>query len=55
MKCSIQDCPGEYEQRSVLHTVRRNGRVIVIYHVPAEVCSATPAHPAGTATVYEYV
>ena len=74
MKCSIQGCPGEYEQRPVLHTVRRNGRVIVIDHVPADVCSfcgdvlfgaeavrrietilATPAHPAGTAPVYEYV
>jgi YgiT-type zinc finger domain-containing protein len=39
MKCSIQGCPGEYEQRLVLHTVRQKGRVIVIDHVPAEVCS----------------
>ena len=29
MKCSIQGCPGEYEQRLVLHTVRQNGRVII--------------------------
>ena len=39
MKCSMEGYPGEYEQRPVLHIVRRNGRVIVIDHVPAEVCS----------------
>lgn len=38
MKCTIQGCPGEYEARTVLHTVRRRGEVIVIDHVPAEVC-----------------
>ena len=38
MKCSIKDCPGEYEQRTVTHTVRVAGRVVVIDHVPAEVC-----------------
>ena len=39
MKCSIQGCPGEYEERRVAHTVRRDGQVVVIDHVPAEVCS----------------
>jgi YgiT-type zinc finger domain-containing protein len=39
MKCSIRDCPGEYEAKTVIHTVRVNGRVVVIDHVPAEVCS----------------
>ena len=39
MKCSIQGCPGEYEARSALHTVRREGQVIVIDHVLAEVCA----------------
>jgi YgiT-type zinc finger domain-containing protein len=39
MKCSIQECPGDYEERTVLHTVRSQGQVIVIDHVPAEVCS----------------
>jgi len=39
MKCSIQGCPGEYEQRKIVHTVRYKGKVIVIDHVPAEVCS----------------
>lgn len=39
MKCSIEGCPGEYEQRKIVHTVRHKGQVIVIDHVPAEVCS----------------
>ena len=39
MKCSIEGCPGEYEERRVVHTVRHHGQVIVIDHVPAEVCS----------------
>jgi YgiT-type zinc finger domain-containing protein len=39
MKCSIKGCPGEYEDRKIVHTVRYNGQVIVIDHVPAEVCS----------------
>ena len=38
MKCSIDGCPGVYEDRRVLHTVRHRGRVVVIDHVPAEVC-----------------
>ena len=39
MKCSIDGCPGEYEAGKVMHTVRHRGQVIVIDHVPAEVCS----------------
>ena len=39
MKCSIQGCPGEYEERRIVHTVRSGERVVVIDHVPAEVCS----------------
>lgn len=39
MKCSIEGCPGEYEERKIVHTVRYQGQVIVIDHVPAEVCS----------------
>lgn len=38
MKCSIRDCPGEYEETEIIHTVRYHGRVIVIDHVPAQVC-----------------
>ena len=39
MKCSIDGCPGEYEAKDIMHTVRRHGQVIVIDHVPADVCS----------------
>lgn len=39
MKCSIQDCPGAYEHRLIIHAVRVRGQVLVIDHVPAEVCS----------------
>ncbi len=39
MKCSIDGCPGEYEHREVVHTVRQGDRIIVIDHVPAEVCT----------------
>ena len=39
MNCSIQGCPGEYEERQIVHTVRYQGQVIVIDHVPAEVCA----------------
>ena len=39
MKCSIEGCSGDYEERGVIQTVRHNGRVVVIDHVPAEVCA----------------
>jgi len=39
MKCSIQECPGEYEKRLIVHTVRYHKEVVVFDHVPAEVCS----------------
>jgi YgiT-type zinc finger domain-containing protein len=39
MKCSLSECPGEYEDRKILHTVRHQGQVVVIDNVPAEVCS----------------
>jgi len=39
MNCSIEGCPGEYEERKIVHTVRYRGQVIVIDNVPAEVCS----------------
>jgi YgiT-type zinc finger domain-containing protein len=38
MRCSIADCPGEYEQREVVRAVRQGERIIVIEHIPAEVC-----------------
>jgi len=39
MNCSLQGCPGDYESREITHTVRHKGRIVVIDHVPAEVCS----------------
>jgi len=39
MKCSIEGCPGQYEDRRITHTVRDQGRGVVIDHVPAEVCT----------------
>jgi len=48
LKCSVQGCSGEYEARNTVHTVRREGQVIVIDHVPAEVCAVcgdTLLHP----------
>jgi YgiT-type zinc finger domain-containing protein len=38
MKCSVQSCPGNYEVKHVAQTLRRDGHVIVIDHVPADVC-----------------
>jgi YgiT-type zinc finger domain-containing protein len=40
MKCSIQGCPGEYEERHIVHTERHDGDVVVIDGVPAKVCGA---------------
>jgi YgiT-type zinc finger domain-containing protein len=39
MNCTIEGCPGAYEKRLIVHTVRFRGQVMVIDHVPAEVCS----------------
>ena len=39
MKCTVEGCPGEYEPRTVTHTVRHRGELVVIDHVPAEVCA----------------
>ena len=38
MKCSIDGCPGEYEQREIVHVERHGNDIMVIEHVPAEVC-----------------
>ena len=39
LTCSIQRCPGTYETKQVTHTVKHEGELGVIDHVPAEVCS----------------
>jgi len=38
MKCSIADCPGEYEQKEVVRAIQQGDRIIVVEHIPAEVC-----------------
>jgi YgiT-type zinc finger domain-containing protein len=39
MKCGIQGCSGEYDERHIVHTMRHNNEIVVIDHVPAQVCS----------------
>jgi YgiT-type zinc finger domain-containing protein len=39
VKCSIVGCPGEYEQREVVRALQQGDQVIVVEHIPAEVCS----------------
>ena len=38
MKCIVQGCPGEMEQRRIVHTFVRNGNPIVVEDLPALVC-----------------
>ena len=38
MRCSVPDCPGEYEQREVVRAMSQGDRIIVVEHIPAEVC-----------------
>lgn len=39
MKCSIEGCPGQYEEKTILHTVEKNGQIAVFEKVPAEICN----------------
>lgn len=39
MNCSIEGCPGKYESGEIIQTLRHRGQVVVIDHVPAELCS----------------
>ncbi|GAC1389723.1 MAG: hypothetical protein NVS4B11_20650 [Ktedonobacteraceae bacterium] len=39
MKCSIADCTGEYEHREVVRAIRQGDRILVVEHIPAEVCN----------------
>jgi YgiT-type zinc finger domain-containing protein len=39
MKCSLRDCPGEYEERKIVQAEQHGDRIIVINGVPAEICS----------------
>ena len=37
--CSIHGCVGTYETREITHTVHPAGDLVVIDHVPAQVCN----------------
>ncbi len=39
MKCSIQGCPGQYETKLIVHTVKSGADILVFENVPAEVCN----------------
>ncbi len=51
MECSIKGCPGKYEERKIAHTIRFQGRVSIIDHVPAKVCSVCGDVLLGLETV----
>lgn len=38
MRPHAPNCPGHYEERRIDHTVRYQGRLLVITGVPVEVC-----------------
>ena len=38
MKCIAQGCPGEMEERRIMHTFARGGKPIVVEDLPAWVC-----------------
>ena len=40
MKCTVQGCPGEMEERRIVHTFVRDGKPIVVEDLPALVCPA---------------
>jgi YgiT-type zinc finger domain-containing protein len=38
VRCTVQGCPGEMEERRIVHTFVRDGKPIVVEDVPALVC-----------------
>ena len=38
MKCSLEQCPGEYRETHIAQVFTRNGESIVIEGIPAKVC-----------------
>ncbi len=38
MKCIVQNCPGDMEERRIVHTFVRDGKPLVIEDLPALVC-----------------
>ena len=53
MKCTIAGCPGAYEPRTVVHAVKHRGEVMVIDHVPAEVCNLNDQEQAVGGDIIE--
>jgi YgiT-type zinc finger domain-containing protein len=39
MNCIRQNCPGEMEERHIVHTFMRDNRPLVVEDLPAHVCS----------------
>lgn len=37
-QCIVQGCPGEMEQRRIVHTFMRDGQPLVVEDLPAQVC-----------------
>jgi hypothetical protein len=66
MKHTIQNCPGDYEVREITHTVKHQGRIVIIDHVPTDVLLKPEtvrhieallrdaAKPARSVPLYEY-
>ena len=40
MKCPVQGCPGDTEERRIVHTFVRRGKPIAFEDLPALVCPA---------------
>lgn len=38
MKCNINGCAGEYQEKCITHTMRYKGELIIIDHVPVKEC-----------------
>jgi YgiT-type zinc finger domain-containing protein len=39
MECGIENCPGDDEERDIVHVERHDDQPVVVDHVPALVCS----------------
>ena len=39
MKCTIQGCSGEYENKLIVKSFKRNDKIFVLDGIPAEVCT----------------
>lgn len=51
VKCTIQACPGEYADGQAAHVVKKKGQLVIVDHVPADVCSECGDVLLGPTTV----